>query len=208
MPLPDHFRPPLIEERPWEAFHSTWATMIAGGLNRLLLPRYVALPLTSRGPLVEIDVTAAEVEGRDLFEIRVIDQRGGNRLAGAMGLVSPANKDRESGRQAFAGKCAGYLRTGAGLLIVDVVTTRLHDLSRQLLELLELDPPAASGANPLYAASYRTVQDEATRVEAWVERVRVGGPLPTMPLWLSESFVVPVDLEASHTAACELLGVG
>lgn len=49
MPLRDHFHPPLIIERPWEGFHSTWATSIADLLNEQILPeQYVALPLVKR----------------------------------------------------------------------------------------------------------------------------------------------------------------
>jgi hypothetical protein len=56
MPLYDHFRPPLSEERSWDAFHSRWATAIADELN-LRLPAIgcFAEALATRGR-VEIDV--------------------------------------------------------------------------------------------------------------------------------------------------------
>ena len=210
MTLRDHFTPPLSATRPWEGFHSTWSTMIAQGLNLLLPPDYVAIPQTSRGPIVEIDVATLERAGataRDLFEVRVIDQRDGPRLVGAIELISPANKDRPAARQAFAGKCAGYLRLGVGLIVVDVVTTRHHDLHQQLLDLLELEAPQADEVDPLYAVAYRTQQQEATRLSIWPCRLRVGSALPTLPLWLSPDLVVPVDLAASYRAACELLRI-
>ncbi len=231
MPLLDHFHPPLSEDVPWEGFHSAWATMIAGGLNRELPAGCRAIPLTSRGPLVEIDVAAVEKvagaiggatswepgrpgmsaeldwSGRDLFEVRVIDRRAGGRLVGAIELVSPANKDRPSARRSFAGKCAGYLRMGVGLVIVDVVTTRSHDLHLELLELLELDAPAGAVVEPLYAVAYRTEQQEKTRLDVWPHRLRVGGELPTLPLWLSPGVAVPVDLARSYADARELLRV-
>ena len=219
MTLRDHFTPPLSVTRPWEGFHSTWTTMIAQGLNRLLPPDYVAIPQTSRGPMVEIDVATLELvvtasgavppdrSARDLFEIRVIDQRDGPRLVGAIELISPANKDRPAARQTFAGKCAGYLRLGVGLIVVDVVTTRHHDLHRQLLELLELEAPPADEVDPLYAVAYRTQQEEATRLSIWPWRLGVGSTLPTMPLWLSPDLVVPVDMAVSYQAACELLRI-
>jgi hypothetical protein len=229
MPLLDHFHPPLSDDVPWEGFHSAWATMIAGGLNRELPPNCRAIPLTSRGPLVEIDVAAVETiagagrgasawepgkpglsaaldwSERDLFEVRVVDRRGG-RLVGAIELISPANKDRPAARRAFAGKCAGYLRMGVGLIIVDVVTNRSHDLHLELLELLELDAPPAE-VEPLYAVAYRTEQQEKTRLDVWPFRLRVGDSLPTLPLWLSPDVAVPVDLARSYDAARELLRV-
>ena len=219
MTLRDHFTPPLNVTRPWEGFHSTWTTMIAQELNRLLPPEYVAIPQTSRGPMVEIDVATLELAvttsdvvppawtARDLFEVRVIDQRDGPRLVGAIELISPANKDRPAARQAFAGKCAGYLRLGVGLILIDVVTTRHHDLHRQLLELLELESPQADEVDPLYAVAYRTQQQEATRLSIWPWRLGVGSALPTLPLWLSPDLVVPVDLALSYRAACELLRI-
>ena len=184
MTLRDHFTPPLSVTRPWEGFHSTWTTMIAQELNRLLPPEYVAIPQTSRGPMVEIDVATLELaaratagavapawfptqpswggtvdwSARDLFEVRVIDQRDGPRLVGAIELISPANKDRPATRQAFAGKCAGHLRLGVGLILVDVVTTRHHDLHRQLVEVLELEAPQPAEIEPLHAVAYGTQQ--------------------------------------------------
>ena len=38
MPLLDHFRRPLEQNRPWEAFYAAWALNIAFHLNRGLLP--------------------------------------------------------------------------------------------------------------------------------------------------------------------------
>lgn len=61
MPLFDHFHPPLSERRPWESFHSTWASALADALNREVLPPgYVALEQVHAGPAIEIDVAAYE----------------------------------------------------------------------------------------------------------------------------------------------------
>src|SRR5689334_19199804 len=69
MPLLDHFHPPLISERRWESFHSSWATKIADALTeRWLPPGYIAEEQAHIGPSVEIDVgtfarNAAAAEG-------------------------------------------------------------------------------------------------------------------------------------------------
>jgi hypothetical protein len=56
MPLLDHFRPPLSEERHWEGFHSKWANVLVDELNENLLPQgYFAEPHVHQGPRVEID---------------------------------------------------------------------------------------------------------------------------------------------------------
>jgi hypothetical protein len=51
--------------------------------------------------------------------------------------------------------------------------------------------------------SYRSVgREEEGQLLIWPAALEVGRPLPTLPLWLGADLVVPLDLEASHTAAC------
>ncbi|MGH7169321.1 MAG: DUF4058 family protein [Gemmataceae bacterium] len=57
MPLLDHFHPPLSERRPWESFHTTWASALADALNQdVLPPGYIALEQVHQGAALEIDV--------------------------------------------------------------------------------------------------------------------------------------------------------
>jgi hypothetical protein len=57
MPLLDHFHPPLSERRPWESFHTTWASVLADMLNQdVLPPGYIALEHVHPGAALEIDV--------------------------------------------------------------------------------------------------------------------------------------------------------
>jgi hypothetical protein len=64
MPLLDHFHPPISLDWPWESFHSDWASSIARGLNRGVLPRhFLALPRVYFGGRVEIDVATIERGG-------------------------------------------------------------------------------------------------------------------------------------------------
>jgi len=234
MPLHDHFSLPLSASRPWEGFYSAWTTVIAQELNRILPAEYVAIPQSSRGSMVEIDAIALELSpasgtsgsaltwspsqpewsgtvdwsARDLFEIRIFQNNDNPRVVGAIELISPANKDRPSSRQAFAGKCAGYLRLGIGLIIVDVVTSRLQDLHHQLLELLELDPPPEPILeSTLYAVAYRTESREKARLELWRKSLAIASPLPTLPLWLATGLAIPVDLEVSYQASCRMLRI-
>jgi Protein of unknown function (DUF4058) len=63
MPLFDHFHPPLSQRRPWDSFHSTWATAIADALNQgVLPPGYIALEHIHAGAPAEIDVATFEEE--------------------------------------------------------------------------------------------------------------------------------------------------
>jgi hypothetical protein len=235
MPLLDHFHRPWVRQRPWEGFHSTWATCLSHALNHGgLPPNYVAIPNISLGGGLEIDVATHETNGTpagpgavpapwaptqpavtglidfahlDLFEIQIFDEDGGRRLAAAIELVSPGNKDRAAHRQAFITKCASYLQEGVGVLVVDVVTSRAGNLHGQLLQFLQLPvDPVGQSPEDLYAASYRTVgAGEKSRLEAWPEPIRLGEPLPTMPLWLDDETCIPVKLEEAYMAARETL---
>jgi hypothetical protein len=200
MPLHDHFAEPLSRERPWEGIHSCWTTTIAQQLNASLLPgEFVALPQIRHESIVENEL--------DLFEIRVIKQEARPKLVAAIELVSPANKDRPAHRRAFAGKCAGYLRQGVSLILVDVVTERRDSLHLELREMLELNGSAPFDAE-LYAVAYRTIEHGLeNRLEIWPEPLAVGSPLPSLPVWLSDSLAVTLDLEVSYQATCRSLRI-
>ncbi len=65
-----------------------------------------------------------------------------------------------------------------------------------------------AGAYPLYTVAYRLkIREEQQRLELWPEELRVGAALPTLPLWIGQDEAVPLDLEASYIAACELLRI-
>jgi Protein of unknown function (DUF4058) len=237
MPLLDHFHPPLSPRRHWESFHVTWAGAIADLLNEDLLPDgYFAEEHAHAGARIEIDVAAFEDETPippagpvatrtyapptppltipaafpDEFEVRVYEAEGGARLVAAVELVSPANKDRDAHRRAFANKCAGYLAQGISLIIVDVVTSRTADLHGDILRLLGY---AGGGGLPagatLFAAAYRpVVRSEEQIVESWPTALAIGGELPTLPLALSAELCLPIDLEAAYTTACNRRRLG
>lgn len=226
MPLHDHFRPPLAPRRHWESFRVNWAGAMADALNADLLPDgFFAEEHAHAGPRVEIDpatyaddpapgggvavrtyappapALAVPATFPDEYAVRVFADDGGARLVAAVELVSPGNKDRPAQRRAFAAKCAGHLAAGVSVVLVDVVTTRHADLLAELLAVLA--SPAASPAGPdLSAASVRPLAvDGAGRIELWAERLAVGAALPTLPLWLAADLCVPLDLDASYTAA-------
>ncbi len=218
MPLQDHFHAPLSVRRHWHAFHTSWATYLSSDLNGRLPPGFFAEANVQFG--IEIDVAAFE-EGEtgnltpgwapptpavsvtfaattDVVEVLVYGAQGGPTLAGAVELVSPANKDRAAQRDAFVSKCATYLQQGVGLVVVDVVTDRKADLHDELLARVQALPPTPWGAD-LCAVAYRPVRrGEQPTLDLWPEALGVGRPLPTLPLWLRGGPCVPVDLEATY----------
>jgi hypothetical protein len=239
MPLLDHFHPPLHGPRRWEGFHHAWATFIAQQLNQdTLPPDYYAESEISVGPELEIDVATMErtdardrnKEGAtvvwspprpkisvkvdfahlDTYEVRIYQDFGGAELRAAIELISPANKDRQGSRRTFAAKCAGYLQHGIGVILVDVVTSRLANLHAELFDVLEVKGRSPSWSSPtgLYAVAYRAVTvRKKPRIEAWPEILSLGDALPDMPLWLALDLCVPVRLEASYLATCRSLRI-
>jgi hypothetical protein len=143
------------------------------------------------------------------YEVRVYDQERGSRLVAAIEIVSPANKDRPEHRRAFVAKCAALLQEQVSVTIVDVVTSRRFNLYGELLELIGAsDPALAPEAPPIYAVACRgTKREESWLLETWTHPVAVGQPLPTMPLWLADSFAVPLELETSYEETCRILRI-
>jgi hypothetical protein len=236
MPLLDHFHPPLSERRPWESFHTTWASALADLLNRDILPAgYIALEQVHAGAAIEIDIAtwtdaaAAGADGGDgtatatrkvwtpaaaplvlpaTFPpgatVEILSTEGGRTLVAAVELVSPGNKDRAGKRRLFAAKCATYLSRGAGLIVVDVVTSRQGNLHNELIDLLGLEA-AFHMPDPqtLYSAAYRPLHSaDGGRIETWPTAIALGQPLPAMPLSLAAETCVSVDLEAAYLEAC------
>jgi len=239
MPLLDHFHPPLHGPRRWEGFHHAWATFIAQQLNQETLPPdYYAESEISIGPELEIDVATMEQSRRDeeskaggttvwspprpkitakvdvahldSYEVRVYQDLGGAELRAAVELISPSNKDRAGSRRTFAAKCAGYLKHGIGVVIVDVVTARTANLHAELFDVLDVKTrrPAWTSPTGLYAVAYRAVTARnKPRVEVWPEPLTLGEALPIVPLWLALDLCVPVRLEDSYLATCRSLRI-
>ena len=229
MVLQDHFRPPLGARRHGHAFHNSWAAYLASDLNRQLPEGYFAEPNVQFG--IEIAVAVYEevdfsigptLPGTglerwiapaptqtiplplitDIVEVLVFDREGGPTLAGAIELVSPANKDRPAHRDAFITKCAAYLQEGLGLALVDVVTARRFSWHEALLKRLGTETETSLDAE-LSAASYRPVdRDGQPSLDIWREHLAIGEPLASLPLWLRGSLGLHVDLDPTYDRTC------
>jgi len=141
----------------------------------------------------------------DDIEVQVFSTVTGAALVGAIGLVSPGNKDRPETRQAFVAKCVAYLTRGIGLIVVDVVTNRLANLHNDLMESLGRGEPfLLPSTPPTYAVAYRpSRQSSGDQLELWPKSLRLGQSLPVLPLALRNAGTVPVDLEETYTEARE-----
>jgi hypothetical protein len=232
MPLLDHFHEPLDPRADWQSFHNRWANAIADTLDSILPRRYFARVQANLGRHVEADVAefeqavAVETNGSaggvavqtyappavgvvlpavypDDLEVEVLDSERGARLAAVVELISPANKDRDDHRRAFACKCAAYLQRGIGLVIVDTVTSRHFNLHKELVQSLGAGGGTAMAESVrVYAVAYRPVRrSDQNEIDAWPVPLAVGQPLPTLPLALRGNGCVPLDLEGTYTEA-------
>lgn len=229
MVLLDHFRPPLNARRHWHSFHNAWATYIAADLNQSLPEGYFAEPNVQFG--IEIDVATFNEANETVIplpvgsrrdwvppipaqtipfqpasesvEISIFSNESSPTLAGAIELVSPANKDRPDHCLAFIAKCELYLRQGLGLVVVDVVTGRKANLHDELLERLTASRVTRSNLD-LYASAYHVLErEDQPSLDIWLEGLEVGKDLPTLPLWLPGGLCLPVRLNATYARTCQ-----
>jgi hypothetical protein len=234
MPLRDHFHSPMIEVASWEELHGAWPGVIAFRLNTLLPPEYRSGVKVHLGSLVEVDVGTFErekagpgeangglaweaaaptllLETDELappeYEVCVYDMTDSRRLVAAVELVSPRNKDRADAREAFVSKCHALLQQEVCVVIVDPVTTRSANLYAALAERLGARRPDTADATS-YAVTCRIGRQRGRyRVESWEHALTVGAPLPTLPLWISDSRYVPLELERTYEETCRGLRI-
>jgi hypothetical protein len=146
----------------------------------------------------------------DEIEVRVFNGEGGPKLVAAVELVSPGNKDRDDARRAFAAKCLSYFQAGVGVVVVDIVTSRLANLHDELIDLMKL--PETLGyphEGSLYAVAYRPLRQNGTdRIDVWPAPMAVGQTLPTLPLAVRGLGCLRLELEASYSEARKVSRLG
>ena len=157
-------------------------------------------------PSIAVETTLPDY---DEYEVRIYDAKRGRHQVAAIEIVSPANKDRPEHRNVFVAKCAALLQKGVAVSVIDLVTVRHLNLYAELLAFIGHNDPTLGAEPPhLYAASCRwTRKGKRTLLEAWSHVLGLGQPLPTLPLWLTEDLVVPLDLERSYEQACSDLWI-
>ena len=135
----------------------------------------------------------------DTVEVRVVDERGGTQtLVGVVEIVSPTNKAAARDRDKFLTKVEGYLATGVGVVIADIVTNPSKSLHAELMTRLAESSPEADAT---YASAYRP-DVWGSRLAVWHEPLTVGSPLPSLPLCLKDGPVVSVPMESAYAEAC------
>ena len=150
----------------------------------------------SAEPDVEVAVATLDPDPAILVE------REG-RLVAAVELVSPRNKDRPVSRDTYLSRYIGYLLEGANLLLLDVhprpVGFSFADRVAQELRL-----QGQPSLTPPFAVSYRVGEPAASGgrlLAVWRRPLKPGEPLPSLPLPLTTSLSVPVDLDQTYQRA-------
>jgi hypothetical protein len=157
-------------------------------------------------PSLAID---ADIPEQYEYEVLIYDVERDRKLVAAVEIVSPGNKDRPESRQMFVAKCANLLQKGVCVSIVDLVTIRQANLYTELLALIGCaDPNFTSDPPSIYAVTCRKrVVGRKNRLETWSHALAVGQALPELPIWLTESRAVSLDLEECYEEACRLLRI-
>ncbi|MGL6072789.1 MAG: hypothetical protein ACRC8S_01380 [Fimbriiglobus sp.] len=204
MPLRDHFRPPTSKFASWEGLHATWPVVMLQHLRGVIPKGYVAEPRVHLGTYVE-----TELPSFDEFEVLIFDAEKERELVAAIEIVSPRNLDRLAARNEFVGKCAALLQKGIAVSIVDLVTTRHFNLYAELLTFIgQTDPSFGSEPPSTYTVSCRWLQaHRSARLETLANTLSIGQPLPTLPIWVTPTHSVPLDLEVCYEKACEDLSI-
>ena len=146
---------------------------------------------------------------QDVYEVRVYDGRRKRRLVAAIEIVSPSNKDRPETRGTFLSKVAALLEHDVCVSIVDVVSPSDFNLYAELLSFVESSDPAL-GERPtqIYAATVRMRQEGRRRLmDNWYHSLAIGQALPTLPIWLTPTAAISLDLEATYEETCRTLRI-
>lgn len=227
MPIHDWTR---LEAGDFHHFHQTWIVNLSNALNRGLLPpesiamteRVTDRPITdvvpfqTHGPrdaagglaIAEAPPTACVITKIEKVDYakradRVVIRHGRGKVVAIIEIVSPGNKASRNAIRSFVQKAADILIQGVHLLVVDLFPPTSRDpqgIHKAIWDQFEDEPFEIPPGKPLIVASY-IGGDVPT---AYVESLGVGDPLPSMPIFLSDSRYIPAPLESTYVGAWEV----
>ena len=192
--LLDHFHPPLAERRHPNSFLLSWVVSIAAWLNEQLPKDWFAEPIV----MLQNDVN-------EKFAVHVHVKNG--EIVAVVSLVNPVTKRHRMPRDLFISVCATHVRKGTGLVLVDIVTTRDVDMHRNMHQVLN---PGGKRRikTPRFAAAYHQFgRPTEMQFDIQLEPLTIGGSLPTMPLYLKNGPLVPVDLAETYRQALKAVRI-
>jgi Protein of unknown function (DUF4058) len=225
MPIHDWTR---LEAGDFHHFHQVWVVAIGNALNGgLLPPGYLAMveqvtgrPISdvvtlqarapSEGAEGGIAVATAPPTARLIARIeginyakradRVVIRHGRGKVVAIIEIVSPGNKASRAALRTFVEKAADIINQGVSLLVVDLFPPTARDpqgIHKAIWDELSDEPFEVVPGKPLTVASYLG-GDIPT---AYVEAVGIGDPLPSLPIFLSETRYIRAPLETTYCEA-------
>ena len=142
----------------------------------------------------------AEVPVKGKRRTLTIRSTAGHRIIAFVEIVSPSNKDRVDSVSDFTAKVIAALATGIHVLMIDPFPPGSSDpagMHAAVWRRATGAKPRPRDERPLTFASYLA----AKPVQAFVNRLDIGDPLPDMPLFLTRTKYVDVPLESTYMAA-------
>jgi hypothetical protein len=178
-------------------FHQGWVVNLTNVLNSSLLPpAYMAMTEQVTGR-PNPDVAKFERINYAKRADRVVIRHGRGKVVAIIEIVSPGNKDSRNAIRTFVEKAADILNQGVNLLVVDHFPPTARDpqgIHKAIWDEFGDEPFEAPPGKPLIVASY--IGGEIPT--AYVESVGVGDPLPSLPIFLSETRYIPAPLETTY----------
>jgi Protein of unknown function (DUF4058) len=153
-------------------------------------------PPQVRHRLIADENTAYRARQRTL----TIRSTSGHHIVAMLEIVSPANKDRASSVQDFVKNVESALIRGIHVLVVDLIRPGKHDprgIHGEIWSRYASEEYGLPVEQALTLSSY-LAEDE---VEAYVDHLNFGDPLPEMPLFLDDETYIYVPLETTYLAA-------
>ncbi len=224
MPIRDWTR---LEPGDFHDFHQCWMVSIRNALNSgLLPPDYMAMaeqvtgrPIpdvvihdtpTPKGDPGGIAIATTPPTARVIAKLekinyakradRVVIRHGRGKVVAIIEIVSPGNKDSRNAIRTFVEKATDILNQGVNLLVVDLFPPTPRDpqgIHKAIWDEFGDEPFEAPPGKHLTVASY-IGGDLPT---AYVEPVGIGDPLPSLPIFLSETRYIPAPLEETYLQA-------
>jgi hypothetical protein len=169
------------------------------GVRNWTPPPTAGAPAAPKSTSIEPDAEVVATLALDPLRAIHIDAHG--RLVAAVELVSPRNKDRPEARERYTARYLGYIHNAVHLLLVDVLPRPVgFSFADELAINLGIKQPPCPVP---FAVSYRVGEPvpEGTLIARWVRSFRIGDPLPVIPLALTVTQEVPIDLEHTYREA-------
>jgi hypothetical protein len=129
-----------------------------------------------------------------------IRHASGHRIVAVLEILSPGNKGRTTSIQELVNNVDSALMQGIHVMIVDLFPPGRFDpqgLHGAVWARYGMEEYVVPAIQPLTVCSYRAVAP----VEAYIEHVTFGDPLPEMPLFLGIETYIYVPLELTYQTA-------